>query len=198
MIPSQRHRFTLPGDVAYLNCSYLSPQLRSVTEAGRKGMRSKEQPWTVAPDDFFDPGDVVRERFATLTGVDAAGVALIPAASYGISVAAANLEILAGQTIVVLAEQFPSNVGTYTRGGTWLRPQAPNWSRSPVLLARGRLPSSRPSTSALPSSRSRSAIGRTVRCWIWPRSVRPLAVAAGPSSLIRLSRQEPFPSTWIS
>lgn len=110
MIPSQRHRFALPDDVAYLNCSYLSPQLRSVTEAGRKGMRSKEQPWTVASDDFFDPGEVVRERFATLIGADAQGVALIPAASYGITVAAANLEILPGQTIVVLAEQFPSNV----------------------------------------------------------------------------------------
>ncbi|MFQ5554897.1 MAG: aminotransferase class V-fold PLP-dependent enzyme [Acidimicrobiia bacterium] len=110
MIPNQRHLFSLPDDVVYLNCAYLSPQLKAVSEAGVGGLAGRDRPWLVEPSDFFAPGDAVRERFATLIGGDAAGVALIPAASYGLSVAAANVEIRPGQTIVVLAEQFPSNV----------------------------------------------------------------------------------------
>jgi selenocysteine lyase/cysteine desulfurase len=37
-------------------------------------------------------------------------IALVPSASYGIAVAAANLPVRAGQTIVVLDREFPSNV----------------------------------------------------------------------------------------
>lgn len=32
-LPDQRHLFDLPYDVAYLNCAYMAPQLRSVTAA---------------------------------------------------------------------------------------------------------------------------------------------------------------------
>ena len=33
MIPCQRDLFDIPEDVAYFNCAYMSPQLRSVTQA---------------------------------------------------------------------------------------------------------------------------------------------------------------------
>jgi selenocysteine lyase/cysteine desulfurase len=43
-------------------------------------------------------------------GTDSDAVALVPAASYGIATAAANLPLSPGQTIVILHQQFPSNV----------------------------------------------------------------------------------------
>src|ERR1035438_4022867 len=43
-------------------------------------------------------------------GTDSDAVALVPAASYGIATAAANLPLARGQTIVMLHQQFPSNV----------------------------------------------------------------------------------------
>jgi selenocysteine lyase/cysteine desulfurase len=53
---------------------------------------------------------MARTLFGELIGVEADGVAIVPAASYGINLAAANLPVRTGQRIVVLAEQFPANV----------------------------------------------------------------------------------------
>ena len=47
--------------------------------------------------------------FAQLIGATADDIALVPATSYGIAVAAANLAVEAQQEIVVLEQQFPSN-----------------------------------------------------------------------------------------
>lgn len=106
----QRHLFEIPEDVAYLNCAYMSPQLKSVSEAGRAAVDRKAEPWAVTSDDFFTEGEVVRSLFARLVDVDAEGVAIVPSASYGIGVAAANLGLTAENAIVILEEQFPSNV----------------------------------------------------------------------------------------
>ena len=106
----QRHLFAIPEDVAYLNCAYMSPQLKSVSEAGYAAVDRKAEPWTVTSDDFFTDGEVVRSLFARLLNVDAEGVAIAPSVSYGVGIAAANLGLTAGNTIVILEEQFPSNV----------------------------------------------------------------------------------------
>lgn len=109
-LPSQRALFDLPEDVTYLNCAYLSPQLRSVTEAGLAAVPRKARPWErKVPDDWFSDAEALRAAAARLMGAETDGVALVPSVSYGISTAAANLPVGAGQNIVVLAEQFPSN-----------------------------------------------------------------------------------------
>jgi selenocysteine lyase/cysteine desulfurase len=109
-LPSQRALFDLPEEVAYLNCAYLSPQLRAVTEAGLAAVPRKARPWErKIPDDWFSGAESLRATAARLMGAETDGVALVPSVSYGISTAAANLPIRAGQNIVVLAEQFPSN-----------------------------------------------------------------------------------------
>ena len=53
MIPSQRHLFDLPDDIAYLNCAYMAPLMHSVVEAGLNGVRRKARPWEIAAPDFF-------------------------------------------------------------------------------------------------------------------------------------------------
>jgi selenocysteine lyase/cysteine desulfurase len=60
--------------------------------------------------DFFENSETARRLFAQLVGGDAEGVAIIPSVSYGMAVATANVPLKAGQNVVVLEEQFPSNV----------------------------------------------------------------------------------------
>ena len=110
MIPSQRHRFDLPREVAYLNCAYMSPLMTEVVEAGRAAVARKARPWQIRPIDFLTGPDGLRPLFARLIGADADGVALIPAASYGLAIAAANLTLGPGRRILLLDDQFPSNV----------------------------------------------------------------------------------------
>lgn len=109
-LPVQRDAFDIPEDVAYLNCAYMAPQPRRVTETGLDAMRRKEQPWRIAAADFFDDLERLRGLFGGLIGADANGVAVVPAASYALTTAAANVSAADGARIVVLADQYPSNL----------------------------------------------------------------------------------------
>lgn len=107
-LPVQRDRFDLPPDLTYLNCAFVSPQLHAVTEAGVDAVR--RPPWRIPPREWFEEPEALREAAGRLMGADADGIALVPAASYGVAVAAANIRLERGQNVVLLAEQFPSNV----------------------------------------------------------------------------------------
>jgi len=107
---SQRDQFEIPEDIAYLNCAYMSPQLRRACEVGEWAVTRKSRPWEITPHDFFEDVEVVRNLFAQLVGGNADGVAVIPSVSYGISVAAANVPVHEGEKIIILEDQFPSNV----------------------------------------------------------------------------------------
>src|SRR3712207_1212239 len=107
---NQRELFEIPDDIAYLNCAYMSPQLRSAREIGERGLSRKSRPWEITPDDFFEDAEKARALFARLAGAEADGVALIPSVSYGLAVAAANVKVEPGEYILILEDQFPSNV----------------------------------------------------------------------------------------
>ncbi len=109
-IPSQRHRFAIPDDVHYLNCAYMSPIADTVRDALAAGNVRKDQPWTYKPADFFGYGEAFRDRAGRIMGADPNCIAIIPSASYGLAVAASNLPLKSGQRIVILDDQFPSNV----------------------------------------------------------------------------------------
>jgi selenocysteine lyase/cysteine desulfurase len=138
----QRDLFDIPDEVSYLNAAYMGPLSREVVAAGRAGLERKSRPWTIRPSDFFEPLARLRSLFGKLVGGDAEGVAIIPSVSYGLAVAARNLPITAGQKIVLLAEQFPSNVYVWhdlaRRKGaevvTVARPPDEDWTRA-VLAA---------------------------------------------------------------
>lgn len=110
VLPSCRDLFEIPRDVAYLNCAYMAPLLRSARRAGEAGLARKTAPWDLTAEDFFDGAERIRSLFAELVHATADDIAVVPAVSYGTSVAAANLPVEQGQNIVVLAEQFPSNI----------------------------------------------------------------------------------------
>ena len=141
-IPCQRHLFDLPDDVAYLNCAYMSPILKRAAEVGAEAIGRKLQPWRIRAEDFFTGSERARALFAALLGAEADAVALVPAASYGLAVAAANLPVAPGRRILVLAEQFPSNVYTWralaARSGaevvTVERAEDGDWTRAVLAL----------------------------------------------------------------
>ena len=138
MLACQRHLFDIPDDVAYLNCAYISPLLNAVRDAGIAGAQRKSHPWEIFPRDFFTDAEEARGLFAELIGATANDVALGSAASYGIATAARNLPVQPGQRILVLQDQFPSNVYSWhalaneSDGAirTVRRPEDDDWTRS--------------------------------------------------------------------
>ncbi len=109
-LPNQRELFDIPQDVAYLNCAYMSPLLKAVAAVGEQAVRRKQHPWEISPPDFFDVPDQGRELFARIIGASREDIAIVPAVSYGVAIAALNVEVAAGQEILLLEDQFPSNV----------------------------------------------------------------------------------------
>ncbi len=106
-----RSLFDLPRDHAYLNCAYMGPMPRAAAEAGKAAYDRRMRPWEAGiQDPFFDQPEALRAEAAPLFGAAADDIALIPAASYGLAMAAQNLALEPGQDILTLAGQFPSNV----------------------------------------------------------------------------------------
>ena len=115
MLPCQRHLFDIPDDVAYLNCAYMSPLMKSAIEAGATGLARKAHPWELTADKFFTGSEEFRTTAAELLDCSADCIAIVPSASYGMATAARNLPVRKGQTILVLDEQFPSNYYPWQR-----------------------------------------------------------------------------------
>jgi selenocysteine lyase/cysteine desulfurase len=139
---SQRHQFEIPDGVVFLNTASLAPQLRSVRAAGEAALDRRAAPWEIAAADWFSEAERLRGLFARVIGADADGVALVPASSYGLAVAAANLEAGPGDRVLVLDEEYPSGIYTWrafaARTGAELntvrRAEGQSWSEA-VLAA---------------------------------------------------------------
>ena len=114
-LPVQRELFDIPDDVAYFNCASLAPLLRASVEAGAAASARRARPWLTGGRDWFTEAEERRALFAELAGVDPEGVALVPATSYGLAVAAANLTARPGQRVLVLDGDYPSNRYTWQR-----------------------------------------------------------------------------------
>ena len=109
-IRQARDLFEIPAGITYLNCANMAPQLRSVTEAGLGAVRAKTNPWKLSAPEWFSGAETLRTLAAQLLGADSDGIALVPGVSYGNAVAAANLPVSSNQAIVLLDQEFPSNV----------------------------------------------------------------------------------------
>src|SRR5256714_10291401 len=120
-----RDLFDIPDDVCYLNCAYMSPLLKSVRDAGHRGVDRKAMPWRIMPSDFFDEAEEARSLFAALIGAEADDIALTTSAGYGLAVAALNAPLGPGDTIVLMADEFPAAYYTWKaaadRAGATLR-----------------------------------------------------------------------------
>ena len=102
--------FQIPEEVTYLNCANMAPQLRLVTAAGLDAVCRKTAPWTLSSADWFTGAEELRRLASQIMGTEASHVALVPAVSYGIAIAAKNVKVQRGQSIVIVEHEFPSSV----------------------------------------------------------------------------------------
>lgn len=109
-LENQRKLFTVPPDVTYLNCAYMAPSLNSVRQAGLDAVERSGRRWELTMDDWFGTAETLRSLFAKIIHADAEQVALIPSVSYGIAIAAKNVRLSKGEKIVVIDQQYPSNI----------------------------------------------------------------------------------------
>ena len=116
MIKCQKDKFSLPDGVTYLNAAYMSPQLKSVEEAGIAALKKKNHPYKITADDFFVIKKLLKQKFAELITLGSPEqLAIIPSVSYGIANAARNISLKPGEEILMVSEQFPSHVYSWKR-----------------------------------------------------------------------------------
>ena len=115
-LKSKKHLFNLSKNVAYLNGAYMSPLLKSVEQIGIDSISIKGNPQNLTESDFFSGQVILKKKFAQLIGAsDYQNIAIIPSVSYGISTVANNIALQKGDEVLVLKEQFPSNIYAWKR-----------------------------------------------------------------------------------
>jgi selenocysteine lyase/cysteine desulfurase len=105
--------FELDSSVTYLNCASMSPMLKSVRTAAMEALDLRANPWRMTQDHWFADSEILRSEASKIFQTSSDNIAFAPAASYGMALAAKNMNFKAGKTIVILDRQFPSNVYTW-------------------------------------------------------------------------------------
>ncbi len=109
----QRDQFSLdPNNEGHiwLNSAYMGPLPLATQRAGRAALDVRAFPVAITPTDFFAPAEHVRSLLAKLVNADIERVAFVPNVANGMAIVAKNFAPKRGQNIVLLGEQFPSNV----------------------------------------------------------------------------------------
>ncbi|MCT4625264.1 MAG: aminotransferase class V-fold PLP-dependent enzyme [Schleiferiaceae bacterium] len=105
---SQKHLFSLPDDIHYLNCAYKAPLLKSAEEAGIKALQRGRNPIQIKVEDFFEPTHQVRKEFGKLIGAKPSSIAIIPSTSFGFSSVLNNVSGKEKGHAVTNLNEFPS------------------------------------------------------------------------------------------
>jgi len=116
MLPNQKDKFNLSKNATYLNGAYMSPLLKSVEKIGHESISKKCTPYKITADDFFVHTKKLKQTFAELISVsDYQNIAVIPSVSYGVSTLANNIKLEPGDEILVVGDQFPSNIYSWQK-----------------------------------------------------------------------------------
>ncbi|MEM1124958.1 MAG: aminotransferase class V-fold PLP-dependent enzyme, partial [Bacteroidota bacterium] len=107
----QKHLFNLPPNKIYLNCARRGPQSKQLAELGVAAVQRQCNPDSATNADFFGVVHDLKVAFSDLVEAnDPDRIAIIPSVSYGLANVANNLNLKKGEKIIVVGEQFPSNV----------------------------------------------------------------------------------------
>ena len=94
----------------------MAPLSNRVFSAGQQALEHLRVPSQLSTSDFFDTSNEVRRLFARLINEpDPSRIAIVPSVSYAMATVARNTTLRVGQNVVVVDEQFPSNVYTWQR-----------------------------------------------------------------------------------
>jgi selenocysteine lyase/cysteine desulfurase len=111
MLKNQKDKFSLEENITYLNTAYSAPLSKKAEKIGMDAVAKKSRPYQYTSDDFFSPPEMLKKKFAALIDVENhERIAIIPSVSYGIANVANNVCLKEGDEILVVGEQFPSNV----------------------------------------------------------------------------------------
>ncbi len=115
LLSCQKHLFSIEEGVHYINCATMSPNLKSVEEAGIQGILRKSQPQKITSQSFFETTDPVKNAYSSLINCpEPERIVMIPSCSYGMAIVAKNLSrkpnLQVGQEILMVGEEFPSDV----------------------------------------------------------------------------------------
>lgn len=108
MLQCQKHLFSLPDEIHYLNCAYMSPMLNSVEAAAQIGLTKEKNPTLIQARDFFQTQEEVRDVFAELIKASAESIILCPSVSYGMASVFNNIPPKEGGNAVTVEGEFPS------------------------------------------------------------------------------------------
>lgn len=113
---NQKDKFKIPDDITYLNGAYMSPLLKGAEKIGHKSVSQKCFPYKTTVEDFFKNTIKLKQEFSKLIEVDNyQKIAIIPSVSYGVATVANNIKLNTGDEILVVEEQFPSNIYSWQK-----------------------------------------------------------------------------------
>ena len=104
----QKHLFTIPDNIHYLNCAYKAPLLKSSEEACINALYRGRNPINIKTSDFFTDVIYVRELFAKIINASSEQIALVPSVSYGLSTILKNTKAKKNGNAITLHDEFPS------------------------------------------------------------------------------------------
>jgi len=106
-----KDQFDFPDNIIYFNTASFSPAFKSVESAGINAVKAKSRPDHFQSSDLFQPVIELRKLFTKIIDAeDFNRVVAIPSVSYGMANAARNIKLQKGDEILLVEEQFPSNV----------------------------------------------------------------------------------------
>ncbi len=112
----QKDKFSLSEDITYLNTAYSAPLSKEAEQIGIAALSKKSRPNEYNGVDFFEPVEKLKKLFAALIDVpNPQNIAIIPSVSYGIATVANNICLNKGDEIIVIDEQFPSNIYSWKK-----------------------------------------------------------------------------------
>lgn len=109
MLDCQRDLFDLSRSISYLDAAYMSPIPKISLEAGIAGTAVKASPWKMSIRSYYDEVEDARTLAASMINADADDIAIVAATSYGTAVAAANVPVEPGSTIILMENEHPSH-----------------------------------------------------------------------------------------
>ena len=113
---AQGELFDLPPDIVYLNTAGAGPRLHAVNQVAQRALADSARPWQLTKaSEWLEQTELLRSLAATLLETEADALAYTPSVSYGMAVAAHNLTLRAGQNVVVLGREYPSNRAVWTQ-----------------------------------------------------------------------------------
>jgi len=110
---SYRHEFADFSPEVFLDCAYQGPFPKVTVARIHQAIELKSHPHRLKASEYFRLPGSVRARVAQLTGADASEIAITSSAMQGIGIAAAGLQLRAGDEVVVASSNFPSNLFTW-------------------------------------------------------------------------------------